>query len=94
MLRLLQINGKILLTNTTSVKDPLHLGADPDPHLWLMDLDPDPTPDLTPFLSDFKNAGERGPAEAAVAAAIKGQDFVINLLKNQFSLFFSIFIII
>jgi hypothetical protein len=32
--------------------DPWHFGVDPDPHLWLMD----PTPNPTPFLSDFKDA--------------------------------------
>ncbi len=34
-------------------------GADPDPHLWLMDQapDPDPTLDPTPFFSDFKGFG-------------------------------------
>ncbi len=37
-----------------SVGDPWHFGADPDPPLWLMD--PDPTPDPTPFFSDFKVA--------------------------------------
>jgi hypothetical protein len=37
-----------------SVEDVWHFGADPDPHLWLMDLDL--TLDLTPFLSDFKDA--------------------------------------
>ncbi len=47
----------------TSVGDPWHFGADPDPDprirtLWLMDsaLDPDPTPDPIPFFSDFKDA--------------------------------------
>ncbi len=36
------------------VGDLWHFGADPDPHLWLMD--PDPTPDPTPFFSAFKDA--------------------------------------
>jgi hypothetical protein len=27
-----------------------------DPYLWLMDPDPDPTPDLTPFFSNFEDA--------------------------------------
>jgi hypothetical protein len=33
-----------------SVGDPWHIGADPDPHLWLTDPDP------TVFFSDFKSA--------------------------------------
>ncbi len=37
-----------------SVGDPWHFDADPDPHLWLKDLDP--TPDPTPFFSDFKDS--------------------------------------
>jgi hypothetical protein len=37
----------------TGVGDPGHFGADPDPRLR---TDPDPTPDLTPFVSDFKDA--------------------------------------
>ncbi len=38
----------------SSVGDPGKFGADPDPHRRLMD--PDPTPDPTPFYSDIKVA--------------------------------------
>ncbi len=37
----------------TGVGDLGHVGADPDPRLR---TDPDPTPDLTPFFRDFKDA--------------------------------------
>ncbi len=37
----------------TGVGDPEHFGEDPDLRLR---VDPDPTPDLTPFFSDFKDA--------------------------------------
>jgi hypothetical protein len=42
----------------SSVGDPWHIGADPDPYFWLMypDPDPDPTPDQIPFFSEFKHA--------------------------------------
>ncbi len=48
---------KKILWVRSSVGDPWHFGADPDPrdpYFWLMDADP--TPDPTPFFSDFKNA--------------------------------------
>ncbi len=36
-----------------------HFGADPDPdpdpYLWLLDQAPEPTPETTPFISDFRN---------------------------------------
>ncbi len=38
----------------SSVADPWHFDADPDPHIWLMDLDP--TPDPTPFFNYIKDA--------------------------------------
>ncbi len=49
---------------STSVGDPWHFGADPDPrictYLWLMDpdlaSDQDPTPDPSSFFIDFKDA--------------------------------------
>jgi hypothetical protein len=37
----------------TGVGDPGQFGANSDPRLR---TDPDPTPDLTPFFSDFKDA--------------------------------------
>jgi hypothetical protein len=42
----------------SSVVDPWHFGADPDPDLWLMDPvpHPDPTPDPTPFFIDCKDS--------------------------------------
>ncbi len=45
-----------------NVGDPWHYGANPDPRIctsWLMD--PDPTPDPTPFFSDFKDAKKKFP---------------------------------
>ncbi len=45
------VPGTIHTTLATSVGDPWHFGADPDPHLWLMG--PDPAPDQTP--DDFKD---------------------------------------
>ncbi len=38
------------------IRDILVSGS-PDPYLWLMD--PDPTPDPTPFFSDFKDAKKK-----------------------------------
>ncbi len=46
----------ITLKITSTIGDPWRFGADQDPHLWLMDPDLDPTPDPTPFFSDFKDA--------------------------------------
>ncbi len=46
----------------SSVKDPWHFSADPDPpdpFLWLMDPDPDPTLDPTPIFSDFKDGNKK-----------------------------------
>ncbi len=42
----------------SSVGDLWHFGAEPDPYLWLMDPDPDPTSDPTPFFIDFKDANK------------------------------------
>jgi hypothetical protein len=40
-----------------SVRSLWHFGADPDPRIpYLLLMDPDPTPDPTPFFSDFKDA--------------------------------------
>ncbi len=41
---------------SVAVGDPWHFGADPDPYLWVMDSDSDPTLDPTPFFSIFKDA--------------------------------------
>ncbi len=43
----------------TRFGDPSHVGADPDPDLWLMD--PDATPDPTPFFINFKDAKKNFP---------------------------------
>ncbi len=39
---------------STSIADPWHFGVDPDPRLWLMDLDADP--DLSIFIIDLQDA--------------------------------------
>ncbi len=55
----------ILFQPVFAIRDIWHLGADLDPHLWLMDPDPhptpdpSPTPDPTPFFSDFKDAKKK-----------------------------------
>jgi hypothetical protein len=53
------ITGRIKVVIGCSVGDPWHSGADPDPHLWLMDPDPspapDPFPDPTPFFRDHRH---------------------------------------
>ncbi len=50
----IQPSSTNLIYRKISVGDPWHLGADPDPHLWLTDLDP--TSDPTPLSNDFKDA--------------------------------------
>ncbi len=48
--------GGVRGIGVASVGNPCHFGADPDradPNLWLFDKDP--TPDPTPFYSDFKD---------------------------------------
>ncbi len=43
----------------TSVWNLWHSGADPDPYLWIIYTDTNPTPHPTPFFSDFKDAKEK-----------------------------------
>jgi hypothetical protein len=52
VLRIFGWNIWYRVIESRSVVDPWHFGA--DPYLWL--TDPGPTPDPTPFFSDFKDA--------------------------------------
>ncbi len=61
--RLEYLGGKKSAVLKTCAGDPWHFGADPDPWirtlpltLLLTEPDRDPTPDPTPFFSDFKDA--------------------------------------
>jgi hypothetical protein len=48
--------SKYITNHFTSVGDPWHFGADPDPHFWLMDPDPDPNPAI--FVSDLQDVNK------------------------------------